>query len=67
MEKQLHLTRKDTVNLGSFYTPRNIAGKVYELIENNIDIDNLKNYVLLDSSCGYGNLLDTNIIFRKRI
>lgn len=48
---QNHLNRKDTINLGSFYTPNFIVKIVYEMLKN---VVNLKEYLLFDSSCGYG-------------
>ncbi|ASM38103.1 putative DNA methyltransferase [Campylobacter sputorum bv. paraureolyticus LMG 11764] len=48
---QKHLSRNQTINLGSFYTPRFIVLKAYEMLEKQA---NLKEYLLFDSSCGYG-------------
>ena len=47
---QKHLNRKDAINLGSFYTPRFVVEIVYKMLEK----VNLKNFLLFDSSCGYG-------------
>ena len=47
---QKHLNRKDTINLGSFYTPKFVVEIVYKMLEK----VNLKNFLLFDSSCGYG-------------
>lgn len=48
---QHHLDRKDTINLGSFYTPNFIVKIAYEMLKK---VVNLKEYLLFDSSCGYG-------------
>ncbi len=48
---QTHLDSKQTINLGSFYTPRNIVNKAYAMLEARV---NLKDFLLFDSSCGYG-------------
>ena len=50
MNIQKHLSKGDTINLGSFYTPKFIVQKAYELLGK----INLKDYLLFDSSCGYG-------------
>ncbi|MSN97037.1 hypothetical protein F1B92_07675 [Campylobacter sp. FMV-PI01] len=39
------------MNLGSFYTPKFIVRKAYDLLESRL---NLKEFLLFDSSCGYG-------------
>lgn len=48
---QTHLNKKDTINLGSFYTPRNIVEIAYQMLGRVAD---LKQFLLFDSSCGYG-------------
>ncbi|RDU72306.1 hypothetical protein CQA66_05375 [Helicobacter aurati] len=48
---QKHLNKERTVNLGSFYTPTNIVQKAYELLQKRV---NLKDFLLFDSACGYG-------------
>ncbi|CUU38909.1 MULTISPECIES: N-6 DNA methylase [Helicobacter] len=56
MTAQAHLDRIQTINQGSFYTPDSITRLVYQMLLNaKIDI---KDYVLLDSSCGYGSFLN---------
>ena len=55
MKEQKHLNFEDTINYGSYYTPPLIVDFVYEIISKNIK--NLKDYVFLDTSCGYGNFL----------
>lgn len=56
MTIQTHLNTKETINFGSFYTPDSIVCLVYQmLLDSRIDI---KDYVLLDSSCGYGSFLN---------
>ncbi|ERJ32113.1 hypothetical protein UNSW2_431 [Campylobacter concisus UNSW2] len=51
MSIQRHLNKIDTINLGSFYTPKFIVAIAYEMLEKNV---NLRDFTLLDSSCGYG-------------
>ena len=53
--EQKHLNHKDTVNLGSYYTPAWLVDMVYSLIEKNVS--NAHNYYILDTSCGYGGFL----------
>lgn len=48
---QKHLTKERTINLGSFYTPKNIVQKAYELLQKRV---NLKDFLLFDNACGYG-------------
>lgn len=48
---QKHLTKERAVNLGSFYTPTNIVQKAYELLQKRV---NLKDFLLFDNACGYG-------------
>lgn len=56
MTAQAHLDRIQTINQGSFYTPDSIVRLVYQMLLNaKIDV---KDYVLLDSSCGYGSFLN---------
>lgn len=55
MTIQAHLDRIQTINQGSFYTPDSIVRLVYQML---LDSEiNIKDYVLLDSSCGYGSFL----------
>jgi len=56
--EQKHLDFKDTVNLGSFYTPEWLVDIVYELIKKNVT--NARDYYILDTSCGYGGFLRGN-------
>lgn len=48
---QKHLTKERAVNLGSFYTPKKIVQKAYELLQKRL---NLKDFLLFDNACGYG-------------
>lgn len=48
---QKHLTKEQAVNLGSFYTPKNIVQKAYALLQKRV---NLKDFLLFDNACGYG-------------
>lgn len=54
---QAHLDVKETINLGSFYTPSLFVEFAYQMLEKAmLSLDTLSNqYELLDSSCGYGN------------
>lgn len=49
---QQHLNKIDTINLGSYYTPRFIVDIAYQILESKIE--NLNNFLFFDSSCGYG-------------
>lgn len=49
---QQHLNKIDTINLGSYYTPRFIVDIAYQILESKIK--NLNNFLFFDSSCGYG-------------
>ena len=48
---QTHLDHKDTINLGSFYTPKFCVEMAYQMLEKKA---NLNEFLLLDNSCGYG-------------
>ncbi|MBS3944620.1 MAG: hypothetical protein KGZ42_03930 [Melioribacter sp.] len=52
---QLHLKYKDRINYGSYYTPKWVVDFVYNLLGKNIQ--NIKEYFILDTSCGYGSFL----------
>lgn len=72
---QNHLNKSQTINLGSFYTPDYIVEIVYKMLLNYLVKKNKLNsndFVLLDSSCGYGNFLQNskkynNVDFKKKI
>lgn len=53
---QKHLNRKDVINLGSYYTPDNIVDLAYSIVQKNIS--DIKDFTIVDSSCGYGSFLD---------
>lgn len=55
---QKHLNKIDTINLGSYYTPRFIVEIAYQMCEKNIK--NLNNFLFFDSSCGYGDFFIKN-------
>ncbi len=55
---QQHLNYIDTVNLGSYYTPEWIVDVVYELLS--INIGDISQFKILDTSCGYGSFLRGN-------
>lgn len=67
LEQAKHLSKKEKVNYGSYYTPQNLIGYIEKLIHNNIDIEILNKYILLDTSCGSGNLLDLTYEFKQII
>ena len=53
---QKHLNSKKTINLGSYYTPEKYIWKCYDFLKQ--EVDNIGNYFILDTSCGYGNFLN---------
>lgn len=55
--KQTHLTHRKQVDLGSFYTPGKLVDIVYDML--NQFSDDLADSTILDSSCGYGNFLQS--------
>ena len=57
-ERQKHLKHSDQINLGSFYTPKHLVKIAYSLIKQHIQ--NLQNYIIADTSCGYGSFLSTD-------
>ena len=57
---QKHLNYIDTVNLGSYYTPETIVDLAYSILKKNIM--NIKDFTILDSSCGYGSFLTKKIL-----
>lgn len=60
---QKHLTYIDTVNLGSYYTPELIVDLAYSILQKNIK--DIKDFTILDSSCGYGSFLTKNNVARR--
>lgn len=54
---QNHLNKIKTINLGAFYTPKSIVDLTYTIIGKHI---NIKDFIILDSSCGYGSFLNIN-------
>lgn len=62
MTKPTHLSTKEQINLGSFYTADFLVNEVYAMLKKHIDS---KDYVLLDSSCGSGNFLRTEAIIKS--
>ena len=49
---QRHLTKKEAINLGSFYTPKRLVDIAYSLLDKANAIT--KYSIFLDTSCGYG-------------
>jgi hypothetical protein len=62
---QKHLNYTDTVNLGSYYTPKIIVDLAYSILQKNVP--SIKNFTILDSSCGYGSFLTQKNIAKKLI
>lgn len=63
MTKPTHLSTQEKVNLGSFYTADFLVNEVYIMLKKYVDS---KDYVLLDSSCGSGNFLQSQAIIKSR-
>lgn len=62
MTKPTHLSTKEQINLGSFYTTDFLVNEVYIMLKKHIDS---KDYVLLDSSCGSGNFLQSQAMIKS--
>src|SRR3989338_484330 len=62
---QKHLNHIDAINLGSYYTPEVIVDLTYSILQKNIK--NIKDFSIIDSSCGYGSFLVRNNIARRLI
>lgn len=62
---QKHLNYIDTVNLGSYYTPEIIVDLAYSILQKNIL--NIKDFTILDSSCGYGSFLARKKIAKRLV
>lgn len=62
---QKHLNYIDTVNLGSYYTPEAIVDLAYSILQKNIS--GIEDFIILDSSCGYGSFLAKKNIAKKLI
>ncbi|WP_254064924.1 SAM-dependent methyltransferase [Campylobacter sp. CCUG 57310] len=58
MNKQTHLSKNQTINLGSYYTPKFVVDIVYDMLGKYI---NFNDFVFLDSSCGYGDFFTKNL------
>lgn len=63
--EQKHLNYKDRINLGSYYTKQELVDIVFSMLKKHIC--NMKQFCLLDTSCGYGSFLTTDIDFKKKI
>lgn len=64
-DNQKHLNHKDTVNLGSYYTPEIIVDLTYSILQKNIS--DIKDWTILDSSCGYGSFLAKKNIAKRLV
>lgn len=54
--KQIHLSKVDTINQGSFYTPDFLVKLVYNMLSKcSLNTDQ---FTILDNSCGYGAFLN---------
>lgn len=62
---QKHLNHIDTVNLGSYYTPEVIVDLAYSILQKNIS--GIEDFIILDSSCGYGSFLAKKNITKRLI
>jgi len=62
---QKHLNHTDTVNLGSYYTPEIIVDLAYFILQKNIQ--SIKDFTILDSSCGYGSFLAKKNIAKRLV
>src|SRR3989344_8005817 len=62
---QKHLNYIDTVNLGSYYTPEIIVDLAYSILQKNIP--SIKDFTILDSSCGYGSFLSKKNITKRLV
>ena len=64
-KSQKHLNHTDAVNLGSYYTPQIIVDLTYSILQKNIN--NIKDFSIVDSSCGYGSFLTKKNIAKRLI
>lgn len=64
-KNQKHLNHINTVNLGSYYIPDIIVNLTYSILQKNI-VD-IKNFTILDSSCGYGSFLMKKNIAKRLV
>jgi hypothetical protein len=62
---QKHLNHTDTINLGSYYTPEIIVDLAYSILQKNVP--DIKDFTILDSSCGYGSFLAKKNIVKRLI
>ena len=62
---QKHLNHIEAINLGSYYTPGTIVDLAYSILKKNIK--DIKDFSILDSSCGYGSFLARNNIAKRLI
>jgi len=64
-KNQKHLNHIDTINLGSYYTPEVIVDLAYSVLQKNIK--DIKDFLIKDSSCGYGSFLAKKNIAKRLI
>ena len=61
-EQQRHLTKREMINFGSYYTKSHLVDIVYNIIYANIPVNTLEQHTILDSSCGYGSFFNNQKI-----
>lgn len=61
---QKHLSRKSQIDLGSFYTPEVLVNLAFDIVRKNVP--NTRDFILVDTSCGYGSFLIADF-FKKKI
>jgi hypothetical protein len=62
---QKHLSHIETINLGSYYTPEIIVDLTYSILQKNVS--DIKDFIILDSSCGYGSFLAKKNIAKRLV
>jgi SAM-dependent methyltransferase len=65
IKNQRHLNRKDTINFGSFYTPKHLVEFAYEIISKNIS--DFLEHTIIDTSCGYGSFLTNDKVKNHKV
>lgn len=62
---QKHLNHIDAINLGSYYTPEILVDLAYSILQKNIK--DIKDFSIIDSSCGYGSFLTKKDVAKRLI
>ncbi|MDR2457129.1 MAG: hypothetical protein LBD41_01405 [Clostridiales Family XIII bacterium] len=55
-KSQRHLSPKSQIDLGSFYTAKHLVDISFDIIKRHIE--NISDFSLIDTSCGYGSFLE---------